>query len=73
MAEAGLQEVETYASRRQNAVAQYTGKKAEARAKGDNAVLGTGGFGFGGDEDGGPGGGSGGGGGGDRQDGDCDG
>ena len=39
--------------------------KAEARAKGGNAVVGTGGLGFGGDMDGGPGGGADGEGGGD--------
>ena len=33
------------------------GSEAEARTKGGNVVVGTGGFGFGGDADGGPGGG----------------
>ena len=36
-----------------------SGGKAEDRANGGNAVVGTGGFGFGGDADGGPGGGEG--------------
>ena len=50
-----------------------SGSKTEARDKGGNAVMGTGGFGFGGDADGGLGGGADGGCRGEGQDGDYDG
>ena len=54
MAEAGLQEAETYVSRHQNTVAKYivtrpimiilSGREAESRAKGGNEVVQTEGF-----------------------------
>ena len=49
-----------------------SGGKAEARSRSNNAVVVTGGSGFGGAADEGPGGGADRGGGGDRQDGKCD-
>ena len=51
MAEAGFQEVDNYVSRRQNTVAQYI--VTEARTKGGNALVGTGGYEFVGDTGGG--------------------
>ena len=68
--------MEIYVYRCHNIVGQYivtSGSKEEARTKGGNAMVGTGGFVFGGDVDSGLGGGVDRGGGGDGQDRDCDG